>query len=72
MTIEFWIQMVVYALTAGLAAGRILTKIGYLEKKIDTFSDFGERMVAAEETAKSAHFRIDALERPPVKRKKAR
>jgi len=72
MTYTFWIQMVSYALMIGLSAGRILTKVGYLEKKLDALADFSERITVAEQSAKSAHHRIDGLEEIPVRRKKAR
>ncbi len=72
MTPAFWIQMVIYALTTGVATGTVLTKVGYLEKKMDAFASFAERITVTEQSVRSAHHRIDGLEELPVRRKKAR
>jgi len=72
MSSEFWIQMVVYALSMGALGGTILTKIGYLEKKMDAFGELGERVAVAEQSTKSAHYRIDELAHRPVRQKKVR
>lgn len=61
MTTEFWIQMVVYAVSIGSFAGVILTKIGYLEKKMDKHNGLIERMVVVEQSCKSAHHRLDGM-----------
>ncbi|WP_269477751.1 hypothetical protein [Hominibacterium faecale] len=59
MSTEFWIQMVVYAASFGLFAGRITTKINNLEKKQDKHNNLIERMAVVEQSVKSAHHRMD-------------
>jgi hypothetical protein len=63
MTIEFWIQIVIYAISIGSFAGIVLTKIGYLEKKMDKHNGLIERMAVVEQTCKSAHKRIDGIDK---------
>ena len=72
MSVEFWVQMMVYALSMGTSVGVILTKIGYLEKKVDALTGFAERVTRAEQKTKAAHYRIDELTRVRIKEKKAR
>ena len=73
MTTEFWVQIIVYAVTTGVFAGTTLTKIAYLERKMDKHNELVERMVKVEQSAKSAHLRIDALDKPAaIRKKKAR
>lgn len=59
--IEFWIQIIVYALSFGTAFGMFKTKIDYIEKKLDKHNNFIERVFKVEESTKSAHHRIDEL-----------
>ena len=59
---EFWIQIVVYAVSIGSFAGVVLTRLKYIEKKQDKHNSLIERMVAVEQSTKSAHRRIDDLE----------
>lgn len=61
MSTEFWIQMVIYAVTIGTFAGTVLTRIGNLEKKMDKHNCLVERMVAVEGSVKSAHHRIEEI-----------
>jgi len=61
MTTEFWVQMIVYALSMGSFAGTILTRIRFLEKKMDKHNGLLERMVTVEQSAKSAHHRLDKI-----------
>lgn len=61
MSSEFWIQMITYAVSIGSFAGMILTKINYLEKKMDKHNGLVERMVVVEQSAKSAHHRLDEM-----------
>lgn len=70
MSVEFWIQILVYGVSSGVFAGTILTKITYLEKKMDKHNDLIERMVKAEQSVKTAHLRIDAINLPAVAGKK--
>jgi len=57
------IQIVVYLFSAGMTIGTVLWRIKELEKKVDKHNGLVERMVVVEESAKSAHHRIDRVER---------
>jgi|GEM_PF-1028783 len=70
MSMEFWVQIVIYGITTGIFAGTTLTKIAYLEKKMDKHNELIERMVKVEQLSKSAHRRIDAMNKPAIARKK--
>lgn len=59
LTTEFWIQMIIYALSLGVAFGTIQVRLKYLEKKMDKHNNLVERMTAVEQSAKQAHKRID-------------
>lgn len=72
MSAEFWVQMMVYALSMGTSVGVILTKIGYLEKKVEMLSGLAERITRTEQKTKSAHYRIDNISRWYKKETKAR
>lgn len=61
LSIEFWVQIIVYAISLGSFAGVTLTKLKYLEKKQDKYNSLIERMVAVEQSTHSAHQRIDQL-----------
>lgn len=61
MSTEFWIQMVVYAVSLGSFGGMVVTKLNALEKKQDKHNGLIERMVAVEQSTKSAHHRIDEV-----------
>nr|WP_315022860.1 hypothetical protein [uncultured Aminipila sp.] len=61
MGTEFWIQMIVYAVSLGSFGGVVLTKLNNLEKKQDKHNGLIERMVVVEQSIKSAHHRIDDL-----------
>lgn len=61
MSTEFWIQIVVYAVSIGSFGGVVLTRLNYLEKKMDKHNNLIERMAACESSVKSAHHRIDEL-----------
>lgn len=58
---EFWVQLIVYAISFGSLTGTILTRLHYIEKKQDKHNNFIERLVAVEQSAKSAHHRIDDI-----------
>ncbi len=62
LSTEFWIQMIVYAISIGSLGGTILTKLKYLETKQDKHNGLIERMVVVEQACKSAHHRIDSCE----------
>jgi len=61
MSNEFWIQMIVYAITIGSLAGTILTKLKYLEGKMDKHNNLVEKVAVVQESLKSAHKRIDDI-----------
>lgn len=61
MGTEFWIQMIVYAVSLGSFGGIVLTKLNNLEKKQDKHNGLIERMVVVEQSVKSAHHRIDEM-----------
>lgn len=59
MSTEFWIQIVIYAISFGTVFGSFRTKLQYMEKKLDKHNNFAERLIKCEESTKSAHHRID-------------
>lgn len=59
----FWVQMVVYAISFGTFAGTVTTKLNNLEKKQDKHNNLIERMAVVEQSTKSAHHRIDDMEK---------
>lgn len=61
MSTEFWIQMVVYAVSIGSFGGVVLTKLAYLEKKMDIHNKMQDRLAIVEQSAKSAHHRMDEI-----------
>jgi len=61
MTTEFWIQMVIYAVTIGSFAGTTLTRLKNLERKMDKHNNMIERLAKVEASTSSAHHRIDEL-----------
>lgn len=61
MSTEFWIQMIVYGVSLGSFGGVVLTRLNYLEKKMDKHNELQDRMVAVEQSSKSAHKRLDEL-----------
>ena len=58
---EFWIQIIVYAMSIGSFAGIVLTRLKYIEHKQDKYNKLIERMYIVEASTKSAHKRIDEL-----------
>ncbi len=62
LSTEFWIQMIVYAISIGSLGGIVITKLKYLEQKQDKHNGLIERMVVVEQACKSAHHRIDSCE----------
>jgi hypothetical protein len=61
MQTQFWIQMIVYAVSLGSLGGVVLTRLNYLEKKMDKHNNLIERMATCESSIKSAHHRIDEI-----------
>ena len=58
---QFWVQILIYAVSFGVVYGQITTRIKYLEQKVDKHNDVVERMAMAERDIKSAHRRIDEM-----------
>lgn len=58
---EFWIQIVVYAASFAVMWGQISTRVKHLEEKMDKHNSVIERVYKLEESAKSAHKRIDEV-----------
>lgn len=70
----FFVGRTTAAKTAGKQDGTMLTEIGYIKANTDeikaeqkeqrkTNSEYAQRLTAVEESAKSAHKRIDEIER---------
>jgi len=57
------IQIVVYLFSAAMTIGTVLWRIKELEKKVEKHNSLVERMVVVEQSTKSAHYRIDRIER---------
>ncbi len=55
---QFWVQILIYAVSFGVVYGQITTRIKYLEQKVDKHNEVVERMAMAERDIKSAHRRI--------------
>ena len=54
-------QIIVYVAGFAFVWGQINTRIKYLEEKVDKHNNVIERVYKLEESAKSAHHRIDEL-----------
>jgi len=57
------LQIVVYVVSAFATGSTILWRINTLEKKVEKHNSMIERMYKVEESVKSAHKRIDGMER---------
>ncbi len=60
--VQFWIQIVIYAVSFGIVYGQLQTKIKYIEQKLDKHNNFVERLYKVEESVRLAQSRIDNLE----------
>ena len=60
---ETILQIAIYLISALTTGSTILWRIKELEKKVEKHNSLVERMVAVEQSCKSAHHRIDGLER---------
>ena len=58
---QFWVQIIIYALSFGCVYGKFSARLNYLEKKMDKHNQLQDRMVAVEQSAKQAHHRLDEL-----------
>ena len=70
LSTEFWLQIAVYAVSIGSFAGVVLTRLKNLEKKQDKHNQLIERMVVVEQSAKSAHKRINEIKKEVEKEEK--
>lgn len=61
--IDFWIQMVVYAVSLGTFGGTVVVRLTHLEKKMDKHNHIVERVIETEARAKSNTHRLDRLEK---------
>ena len=61
LTTEFWVQIVICAISFGITFGSIRTRLNHMEKKLDKHNNFAERVIALEQSCKSAHHRIGEL-----------
>jgi len=57
------LQILVYLFSAGMTIGTVLWRIKELEKKVDKHNGLVERMVVVEQSSKSAHHRLDRIEK---------
>jgi hypothetical protein len=57
------IQISVYLISAVMTGSTILWRIKELEKKVEKHNCLVERMVVVEQSTKSAHHRLDHLEK---------
>ena len=66
---QFWVQVLIYV--AGFAAmwGNVTTRLNYLEQKMDKHNNLQERMAVVEQSAKSAHHRIDDIKEEVIHEK---
>ena len=72
MSVEFWLMVLLYALSMGISVGAIWMKIESIEKRVDQLKGIAERILCAEQKTKTAHYRIDSLSRSRTVDKKAR
>jgi len=63
MSNETIVQIVVYLISAIMTGSTIIWRIQQLEKKVEKHNTLVERMVAVEQSAKSAHHRIDEIKK---------
>jgi hypothetical protein len=63
MSTEFWVQMVIYAISIGSFAGVVLTKLAYLEKKMDKHNGLVEKVAVLERADNDKERRLANLER---------
>lgn len=61
LDVQFWLQILIYALSFGAMWGNFSTRLNYLEKKMDKHNDLQSRMAVVEASAKSAHHRLDEM-----------
>lgn len=57
----FSLDIVIYLIGLAATAGTIIARISALEKKVEKHNNVVERVFKLEESAKSAHHRIDEI-----------
>ena len=62
MGVEFWIQMVIYAISIGSFAGVVLTRLANLEKKMDKHNGLMERVAVLEQKDCDKERRLERVE----------
>ena len=68
LSTEFWIQIVIYAVSFGTVFGTFRTRLNYMEKKLDKHNNFAERVISLESSVKSAHHRLDRIDEMEIKK----
>ncbi len=58
---EFWIMLLTYGVSFGAMYGQTMTRLKYLEAKMDKHNNVTERMVVVERDLKSAWRSIDEI-----------
>lgn len=68
LDIKFWLQILTTIVAMGSMYGKIASEFGamkmeikWMKEKLDKHNSFQDRMVRTEESAKSAHKRLDEL-----------
>ena len=65
MTTEFWVQLLIYAISIGSFAGVVLTKLAYLEKKMDKHNSLVEKVAVLEQKDCDKERRLQNIEQAP-------
>ena len=58
---QFWIQIVVYAISFGIFYGKVTTEMKYMKEKLDKHNSFQDRLTKTEASTKSVHSRLDEI-----------
>lgn len=58
---QFWIQLIVYAVSFGTFYGKMTTELKYMKEKLDKHNSFQDRLTKVEGSSNSVHFRIDEI-----------
>jgi len=58
---QFWIQIVVYAVSFGTFYGKMTTELKYMKEKLDKHNSFQDRLTKVESSSESVHLRLDEI-----------
>lgn len=58
---QFWIQLIVYAVSFGTFYGKMTTELKYMKEKLDKHNSFQDRLTKTESSSKSVHVRLDEI-----------